>query len=51
MNKTDTKKVKKSKSIKQAQKAVHKTNAEKNERARFDDMNQIDWFPVDPYCD
>ena len=21
------------------------------ERAEFDDMNQIEWFPVDPYCD
>lgn len=22
-----------------------------SERAEFDDMNKIEWFPVDPYCD
>lgn len=22
-----------------------------SERAELDDMNQIEWFPVDPYCD
>lgn len=21
------------------------------ERGEYDNMNQIDWFPVDPYCD
>lgn len=21
------------------------------EQAWFSDMNQIDWFPIDPYCD
>lgn len=21
------------------------------EQARFSDMNQIDWFPINPYCD
>ena len=45
------KKEKKSKPIKHVQKTVHKKKTEKSERARFDDMNQIDWFPVDPYCD
>ncbi len=22
-----------------------------SERAEFAEMNQIEWFPVDPYCD
>lgn len=22
-----------------------------SERAELDDMNQIEWFPIDPYCD
>lgn len=21
------------------------------ERAKYDDMRQIDWYPIDPYCD
>lgn len=35
-------------SRKQNRKNKRMTNSE---RAEFDDMNQIDWFPVDPYCD
>ena len=35
---------------------TNKSKKEKNkmsnkERAWFADMNQIEWFPVDPYCD
>lgn len=33
---------------KQNKKDYKMTNSE---RAEFDDMNQIEWFPVDPYCD
>lgn len=35
-------------SCKQNKKNYKMTNSE---RAEFDDMNQIEWFPVDPYCD
>lgn len=35
-------------SCKQNKKNHKMTNSE---RAEFDDMNQIEWFPVDPYCD
>ncbi len=26
-------------------------NTRNTERVKFDEMNQIEWFPVDPYCD
>lgn len=42
INKKDTKQV-------QANKKIKKLS--NSERAQFDDMNQIEWFPVDPYCD
>lgn len=35
-------------SCKQKKQSNKMTNSE---RAEFADMNQIEWFPVDPYCD
>ena len=49
--KDNVNKTKKQKKIKQAQQ--NKTNQKLSaaEHAKLDDMNQIDWFPFDPYCD
>lgn len=31
---------------------TNKQNQSNNaERAKFSEMNQIDWYPIDPYCD
>lgn len=43
-NKTDTKMINK----KSGKKKDQMTN---KERAEFYDMGQIEWYPIDPYCD
>lgn len=54
-NKTNSKnKAKKqndSKQVKQNNHIIKNKKVNNAERAKLDDMNQIDWFPVDPYCD
>ena len=32
-------------------KNTQKVKKEIAERVEFDEMNQIEWFPIDPYCD
>ena len=37
--------------VKATTKASVAKKATSKEKAWFSDMNQIDWFPIDPYCD
>ena len=46
---TKTNKKQKHSNLKQSCKLNKKSINDK--RAWFSDMNQIDWYPVDPYCD
>ena len=41
----------KRKNVKATAKALGAKKASSKEQAWFSDMNQIDWFPIDPYCD
>ncbi len=41
----------KRKNVKANTKALVTKKASSKEQAWFSDMNQIDWFPIDPYCD
>ena len=41
----------KRKNVKATAKALGAKNASSKEHAWFSDMNQIDWFPIEPYCD
>ena len=43
--------VPKRKKVKPNPKALVAKKASSKEQAWFSDMNQIDWFPIDPYCD
>jgi hypothetical protein len=45
---------KKSNKTVDVKKTKEKTDLKKisnKERAEYDDMRQIDWYPIDPYCD
>lgn len=37
--------------VKETTKVSVAKKATSKEQAWFSDMNQIDWFPIDPYCD
>lgn len=41
----------KRKNAKTNTKALVTKKSSSKEQAWFSDMNQIDWYPIDPYCD
>ncbi len=41
----------KRKNVKATKKALAAMKESCKKQAWFSDMNQIDWFPIDPYCD
>ena len=50
-NKSNNKNNKKQKNLNKKKSCKSNKKSINDERAWFSDMNQIDWYPVDPYCD
>ncbi len=51
MKRTDKKSNIKANGIKKTQNKNNSKKISNKGRAEYDDMRQIDWYPVDPYCD
>lgn len=52
--KKSTNKINRSKNLNRTQSCKQKRRDHKmtsSEQAEFAELNQIEWFPVDPYCD
>lgn len=49
--KKNTKDKKLTKNIKKMQVNTNSKRMSNKEKAKWSEMNQIDWFPIDPYCD
>ncbi len=51
MKKTEKKSNNKNASVKKTKNKIELKKNSNNERAEYDDMRQVDWYPVDSYCD
>lgn len=51
MKRTSNKSNNKTDNIKKPTKKIDLKKISNKKRAEYDDMRQIDWYPVDPYCD
>ena len=49
--KTEKKSNSKNAEVKKTKNKIDPKKINNKERAKYDDMRQIDWYPVDPYCD
>ena len=51
MKKTEKKSNNKNAEVKKTKNKIDSKKINNKERAKYDDMRQIDWYPIDPYCD
>ena len=51
MKKTDKKSNNKNVGVKKTKNKINLKKISNKQRAKYDDMRQIDWYPIDPYCD